>query len=296
MKPVSFDYFAPTTVNEAVALLEEHGDDAKILAGGQSLVPMMNFRLVRPTCLVDINQIRDLAYIHEKDDRLHIGAITRHRDLETSTLVQQSNGLLFEGVQLIGHTAIRTRGTVGGSIIHADPTAELPAILAALDGEVRLIGPNGQRTISWRDLFVTFFTTVIEPVEICDEIIIPRLPSSAGWAFEEFTRRHGDFAVAGVAAVIVADNNDCCTDARLAITGTAPTPIRATQAESFLVGKSLKQTTLDEAGRLVATEVEPESDVHATANYRQHLAGALTTRALQRAVERCLSRKDQREK
>ena len=296
MKPVSFDYFAPTTVNEAVALLEEHGDDAKILAGGQSLVPMMNFRLVRPTCLVDINHIRDLAYIHEKDDRLHIGAITRHRDLETSTLVQQSNGLLFEGVQLIGHTAIRTRGTVGGSIIHADPTAELPAILAALDGEVRLIGPNGQRTISWRDLFVTFFTTVIEPVEICDEIIIPKLPSSAGWAFEEFTRRHGDFAVAGVAAVIVADNNDCCTDARLAITGTAPTPIRATQAESFLVGKSLKQTTLDEAGRLVATEVEPESDVHATANYRQHLAGALTTRALQRAVERCLSRKDQREK
>jgi len=294
MKPVSFDYFAPTTVNEAVALLEEHGDDAKILAGGQSLVPMMNFRLVRPTCLVDINHIRDLAYIHEKDDRLHIGAITRHRDLETSTLVQQSNGLLFEGVQLIGHTAIRTRGTVGGSIIHADPTAELPAILAALDGEVRLIGPNGQRTISWRDLFVTFFTTVIEPVEICDEIIIPRLPSSAGWAFEEFTRRHGDFAVAGVAAVIVADNNDCCTDARLAITGTAPTPIRATQAESFLVGKSLTQTTLDEAGRLVSTEVEPESDVHATANYRQHLAGALTTRALQRAVERCLSRKDQR--
>ena len=294
MKPVSFDYFAPTTVNEAVALLEEHGDDAKILAGGQSLVPMMNFRLVRPTCLVDINHIRDLAYIHEKDDRLHIGAITRHRDLETSTLVQQSNGLLFEGVQLIGHTAIRTRGTVGGSIIHADPTAELPAILAALDGEVRLIGPNGQRTISWRDLFVTFFTTVIEPVEICDEIIIPRLPSSAGWAFEEFTRRHGDFAVAGVAAVIVADNNDCCTDARLAITGTAPTPIRATQAESFLVGKSRTQTTLDEAGRLVSTEVEPESDVHATANYRQHLAGALTTRALQRAVERCLSRKDQR--
>ena len=296
MKPVSFDYFAPTTVNEAVALLEEHGDDAKILAGGQSLVPMMNFRLVRPTCLVDINHIRDLAYIHEKDDRLHIGAITRHRDLETSTLVQQSNGLLFEGVQLIGHTAIRSRGTVGGSIIHADPTAELPAILAALDGEVRLRGPNGQRTISWRDLFVTFFTTVIEPVEICDEIIIPKLPSSAGWAFEEFTRRHGDFAVAGVAAVIVADNNDCCTDARLAITGTAPTPIRATQAESFLVGKSLTQTTLDEAGRLVATEVEPESDVHATANYRQHLAGALTTRALQRAVERCLSRKDQREK
>ncbi len=296
MKPVSFDYFAPTTVNEAVALLEEHGDDAKILAGGQSLVPMMNFRLVRPTCLVDINHIRDLAYIHEKDDRLHIGAITRHRDLETSTLVQQSNGLLFEGVQLIGHTAIRSRGTVGGSIIHADPTAELPAILAALDGEVRLRGPNGQRTISWRDLFVTFFTTVIEPVEICDEIIIPKLPSSAGWAFEEFTRRHGDFAVAGVAAVIVADNNDCCADARLAITGTAPTPIRATQAESFLVGKSLTQTTLDEAGRLVATEVEPESDVHATANYRQHLAGALTTRALQRAVERCLSRKDQREK
>ena len=296
MKPVSFDYFAPTTVNEAVALLEEHGDDAKILAGGQSLVPMMNFRLVRPTCLVDINQIRDLAYIHEKDDRLHIGAITRHRDLETSTLVQQCNGLLFEGVQLIGHTAIRTRGTVGGSIIHADPTAELPAILAALDGEVRLIGPNGQRTISWRDLFVTFFTTVIEPVEICDEIIIPKLPSGAGWAFEEFTRRHGDFAVAGVAAVIVTDNNDCCTDARLAITGTAPTPIRATQAESFLVGKSLTQTTLDEAGRLVSTEVEPESDVHATADYRKHLAGALTTRALQRAVERCRSRKDQREK
>jgi len=287
MKPPPFDYFAPATLEEAVALLEKHGDDAKVLAGGQSLVPLLNFRLVRPKCLVDINHIAGLDYIKESDGKLRIGALTRHRAVETSPLVRQKNGLLFEAVQLIGHPAIRTRGTVGGSIAHADPTAELCAVMVALDGEIQAAGPGGRRrSIGWKDFFVTYFTTTLEPGEICAEVILPMLSPKAGWAFEEFAHRHGDFAIVGAAAVIEADAKNRCTQARLAISGAAPMPVRATTAEKFLQGQELTAKTLEEAGRHAAEQVEPDSDLHASAEYRQHLAAVMTTRALKRAVER----------
>ena len=285
MKPAPFDYAAPATVDEAVTLLAARGDEAKILAGGQSLVPMMNFRLVRPAYLIDINRIDSLAGIAERDGRLHIGAMTRHRAVERSALVGEKNGLLAEGVRLIGHAAIRSRGTVGGSIVHADPTAELPAILAALDGAVKVVGPNGRRTIGWRDLFQTYFTTSLEPSEICEEVIIPTLPPGAGWAFEEFARRHGDFAVVGIAVVLWAEGGRC-TEARIAVTGAGPTPVRATEAEACLTGEAPTPALFEEAGRRVVEAVEPDADLHASEAYRRHLAKVLTVRALRRAAAR----------
>ena len=217
---------------------------------------------------------------------LRIGAMTRHRDVERSPLVERLNGLLFEGVRYIGHGAIRARGTVGGSIVHADPTAELPLMLAALDGEVRVAGPRGSRCIKWDDLLLSYFTTSIEPGEICDEVLMPVLPPSAGWGFEEFTHRFGDFAIVAVAAIVQVDSTRRCTEARLAVGGASATPIRIRAAEQFLIGQSLTEAVLGEAAQIVSRDVEPESDLHASDVFRRHLAGTMAARALRRAANR----------
>ena len=292
MKPAPFEYFAPTSLDEAVGLLDQYGEDAKILAGGQSLVPMMNFRLVRTACLIDINGLSELAYIEEADGGLRVGALTRQRDLERSELVRGRNGLLIEGVRLIGHPAIRTRGTVGGSIVHADPTAELPAILAALDGEVRVTGPSGSRALGWQDFFLMYFTTALDPTEICVEVVFPSLSSGAGWAYQEFTHRHGDFALVGVAAVLEVDSSGGCSMARIAVAGVGPTPERAGGAEAFLLGQRLDRDVFQHAARLVSEEIEPEADLHASEDYRRHLAATMAVRALERAAERLKGRGD----
>jgi CO/xanthine dehydrogenase FAD-binding subunit len=286
MKPAPFEYFAPQTVPEALALLEEHGDEAKILAGGQSLVPMMNLRLVRPGVLIDINRVAGLSYINHSDGQLHIGAMTRHRDVERSPIVERLNGLLFDGIRYIGHSAIRARGTVGGSIVHADPTAELPLLMTALDGEVRVIGRAGRRTIKSDEFFVTYFTTSIEAAEICEEVVIPVLPATTGWGFEEFTHRSGDFAIAAVAAVIEPDAERRCRTARLAVAGAGAVPVRIRAAEQFLAGKTVTPAVVAEAARLVSAEVQPEADLHASEAFRRHLAGTMAARALQKAVGR----------
>jgi CO/xanthine dehydrogenase FAD-binding subunit len=286
MKPAPFEYFAPESVPEVLALLSEHGDDAKILAGGQSLVPMMNFRLVRPKVLVDINHVAGLSYIREDNGHLLIGSMTRHRQVESSGTVERRNGLLADGVRYIGHGAIRARGTVGGSIVHADPTAELPLVLAALDGEVRVIGPGGQRAIRADDFFVSYFTTSMEPGEMCEAVAMPALPDGAAWGFEEFSHRAGDFAIVAVAAVIAADANRRCASARLAVGGVGATPVRARTAEQYLVGQVLTPAVVREAARIASGEVEPESDLHASAAFRRHLTGTIATRALDRAMSR----------
>jgi CO/xanthine dehydrogenase FAD-binding subunit len=286
MKPAPFDYFAPDSVAEVLALLDQHGEDAKILAGGQSLVPMMNLRLVRPKVLIDINHVSGLSYIRQTNGELRIGAMTRHRDVERSPLVERLNGLLFEGIRYIGHSAIRSRGTVGGSIVHADPTAELPLLLAALDGAVRIAGPAGSRTVKWHELFMSYFTTSIAPGEICEEIVMPVLPRRAGWGFEEFTQRAGDFAIVAVASIVQVDAAGRCTAATLAVGGVGATPVRARAAEQFLTGQLLSDEILSEAARIVSRDVEPESDLHASDEFRRHLAGTLTMRALRRAVKR----------
>jgi CO/xanthine dehydrogenase FAD-binding subunit len=286
MKPAPFEYFAPRSVPEALGLLDEHGDDAKILAGGQSLVPMMNLRLVRPRVLVDINHVAGLSYIREADGQLRIGAMTRHRDVERSPMVERLNALLFDSIRYIGHGAIRARGTIGGSIVHADPTAELPLMLAALDGSVRVVGPTGHRDIRWDELFLTYFTTSIDAREICEEVIVPVLPETAVWGFKEFTHRFGDFAIVGVAAVVEVDASRRCSRARLAVAGAGATPVRIRAAEQFLAGQALTPSVCAEAGRIVANEVQPESDLHASEAFRRHLAGTMAVRALHEALGR----------
>src|SRR5206468_11880762 len=224
VKPAKFDYHAPTRLDDAVALLQRYGGDAKILAGGQSLMPLLNFRLSRPAALVDLNRIASLAYIREENGQVRLGAMTRQRTIEFSPVVARRLPLLSEATKWVGHLPIRTRGTIGGSIAHADPSAEYPAVLAALEGEVVARGARGERVIRAADLFQTYLTTSLAPDEILTEVRLPAMPAGAGYALEEFSRRHGDFAIVGIAAMVVRDGQRCKL-ARLATAGAGPVPV-----------------------------------------------------------------------
>jgi carbon-monoxide dehydrogenase medium subunit len=256
VKPPRFEYHAPGTVDEAVALLARYGGDAKVLAGGQSLMPMLNFRLTRPAALVDVNRIPALAYLREDDGTVALGAMTRQRTIEFSPVVARRLPLLHEATRWVGHLPIRSRGTVGGSIAHADPSAEYPAVLTALDGEVVAQGPRGRRTLRPRELFETYLTTRLAPDELLVEVRLPAMPAGAGSAFEEFARRHGDYALCGVAAIADA----------FSFVGMGATPVR-------FVGDI----------REAVEQLEPEDDIHATATYRRHLALRLAERVVERA-------------
>lgn len=286
MKPAPFEYFAPTSVAEALALLAQHADDAKPLAGGQSLVPLMNFRLARPGVVVDLNRIPELQYIRAHDGGLAIGAMTRQRAAERDPLVRGRCPLLAEALPLVGHLAIRTRGTIGGSLAHADPAAELPAVAAALDAELVVRGPSGERVLKPDAFFLTYLTTTLEPTELLVEVRLPPWPSGAGWAFEELSRRHGDFAIVGVAAVLQLDQRGQVADARLACIGAAPTPARARAAEEALRGQPATAESFRAAAELVVAALDPQSDVHASAEYRREVAKVLARRALQAALAR----------
>ncbi|MEE8300875.1 MAG: xanthine dehydrogenase family protein subunit M [Candidatus Tectomicrobia bacterium] len=290
MKPAPFSYVAPATVEEAVALLEEHGDTAKLLAGGQSLVPMMNFRLARPNYIIDLNRVEGLDYIIERDNALVIGAMTRQRSLERSDLVRQHYPLILEATVLIGHPAIRNRGTVGGSIAHADPAAELPAILLASGGSVQVQGPQGSRQVAAEDLFFTYFTTTLEANEILTEVHFPRWPDGTGWCFLEESRRHGDFAMVGVAALVSLEPEGQCTQVAVSITGVGGAPYRVDEAPSILVGQTVDAERIAQVAQAASDGVDPEGDIHASAEFRQHLSGVLTRRALTQAVERAAER------
>lgn len=286
MKPAPFTYTAPSTLAEAIALLVQHGEAAKLLAGGQSLVPMMNFRLARPEYLVDLNRLQGLDYIREQPEGLVIGAMTRHRAVERSELVRQHYPLLWEATQLIGHPAIRNRGTVGGSIAHADPAAELPAVLLAYGGSVLAQGPQGSRAISAAELFVTYFTTALADNEILTEVRLPRWQPGTGWCFLEESRRHGDFAMVGAAALVTLDAAQCCTHAAVALTGVGGVPYAVPEAATILIGQTPEATRIAEVAQAAAAGVEPEGDIHASAAFRRHLSEVLTRRALQQALAR----------
>jgi aerobic carbon-monoxide dehydrogenase medium subunit len=285
MKPPRFDYHAPRTIEQAVDLLARYGGEAKVLAGGQSLMPMLNFRLARPAALVDVNRISELAYLREDHGTLAFGALTRQRTIEFSPLVARRLPLLREATRWVGHLPIRSRGTIGGSLAHADPSAEYPAVLTALDGEVVVQGPRGRRTLKPAGLFETYLTTRLAPDELLVEVRLPAAPAGAGYAFEEFARRHGDFALVGIAASIVRDGSRC-TAARLAAAGAGPVPVRLRAAEEILQRDGLGDAALEAASARAAELVEPDSDVHASAAYRRHLTRVLTARALRRALER----------
>ena len=284
MKPAKFDYHAPTSLDDAVALLQRYGGDAKILAGGQSLMPLLNFRLSRPAALVDLNRIASLAYIREENGQVRLGAMTRQRTIEFSPVVARRLPLLSEATKWVGHLPIRTRGTIGGSIAHADPSAEYPAVLTALEGEVVASGPKGERVVKAKDLFLTYLTTSLESDEVLSEIRLPVMPMGAGFALEEFARRHGDFAIVAIAAMVVPDATRC-KQARLATAGAGPVPVRLRAAEEILERDGVTDAAIDAAARRAAELVSPDSDIHASADYRRHLTMVLTRRALKRALK-----------
>ena len=287
MKSAPFAYDAPETVEQAVALLVEQGPDAKLLAGGQSLVPLMNMRLAKPSVLVDINRIAALRFIRvDEDGSLVIGAGTRQIEVERSSDVATGWPMLAEALPLVGHTTIRNRGTVGGSLAHADPSAELPIAAVALDATFRLVGPGGERTVRAREAYLGYLTTVIEPNEVLTEIRFPAPAPRTGSAFLEVSRRFGDFAVVAAAATVSLDDQGRCTGAAVALGGVGATPILAGPRDGELTGRRPDEATIREASRLYAEGLEPPEDLHADAAYRSEVAGVLMRRALTAAAER----------
>ena len=283
MKPSAFEYHTPQSVEEAVELLDRYGDEAKIIAGGQSLVPMMNFRLARPEILIDINGIKELEYIKSEGDELVIGALTRERDIEKSPLVMEQFPFLAQAISYIGHSAIRNRGTIGGSLVHADPSAELPTALCALNGKLKVVGPSGEKILEPEEFFLTYLTTSLEPSDLLTEVRIPALPEKTGWSFSELSRRSGDFAIVAVGILLFSEAPGVCREARIAMGGVAATPMRAQEAEALLAGQELSEDLIAKAALQAAEETDTEPDYHASAEYRMDMARVFVKRGLQEA-------------
>ncbi len=288
MKPAPFEYAAPSSLDEAISLLQQHGDeDVKLLAGGQSLVPLLSMRMARPELLIDLNPIDELQYIREENGGLAIGAMTRKRAVEESELVRRLQPVLLAATQLVAHPQIRNRGTVGGSMAHADPAAEYPALAIVLGAELRTAGPDGERRIAAEDFFQSYLTTALEPVEVLTEVRVPILAPGTGWSFLEVARRHGDFAMSGAAVTLRLDGGGSISEARIVLFGVGPTPVRVREVEQRVMGEQPSDRLFQEAGRVAGEGLEdPLSDVHASAEFRRHLARVLTARALGEAVER----------
>jgi CO/xanthine dehydrogenase FAD-binding subunit len=282
VKPGKFAYLRATSVEEVLWAIQEYGYDATILAGGQSLVPMLNMRLARPGVLVDVNGLRELDGI-ESNGSLSIGALTRQAKVEHSPEVAAAAPLLAEAVPYIGHRAIRNRGTVGGNVAHADGASELPAVLVALGAEIVAVGQGGERVIPAEDFFVTHYTTALDG-EMLTHVRIPKHATPPRSAFIEIARRHGDFALVGVAVALKVDESGACRDPRIVLSGVGGTPVRARQAEAALDGNVPSAELLAEIERAVHQEVTPPSDVHATADYRKRVAGVIARRAVARAA------------
>ncbi|HEV7664574.1 MAG TPA: xanthine dehydrogenase family protein subunit M [Chloroflexota bacterium] len=285
MKPAPFEYVAPRSIDEAIAALAEGGADAKILAGGQSLIPLLNFRLARPTLLVDLNRVIELAYVTPRDGGVAIGAMTRQRTAEHTPELAHAQPLLVEAIGHVGHTAIRSRGTVGGSLAHADPAAELPAVAVCLEAQLTIAGPRGRRKVAAEDFFQGYLTTLLEPDEILIDSWLPPLRPRTGQAWVEFARRHGDFALAGVAVSLSLDAAGDVSAARIVLTGVGGKPERAREAETLLSGGSIAERA-SAAANAARSAIDPDSDIHASKEYRTHLAGVLTERAIRLAYER----------
>jgi carbon-monoxide dehydrogenase medium subunit/2-furoyl-CoA dehydrogenase FAD binding subunit len=286
MKPCAFEYFNPQSVQEAIELLDRYGDEAKIIAGGQSLVPMMNFRLARPEILIDITGIKELDYVKTEGDELVIGALTRERDIEQSPLVVEKWPILSKAISFIGHSAIRNRGTIGGSLVHADPSAEIPTSLCALNGNVKVVGPSGEKILEPEEFFMTYLTTSLEPSDLLVEVRIPALPEKTGWSFGELSRRSGDFAIVAVGILLFTETAGVCREARISMGGVAPTPVRAEEAEALLAGQKITEKLIAEAAQQAAEETDTEPDYHASAEYRMDMARVFVKRGLQEACNR----------
>jgi CO/xanthine dehydrogenase FAD-binding subunit len=291
MKPARFEYYAPLELQETLNLLDRYGDEAKILAGGQSLMPLINLRLARPSVIIDINRLRNIDAISiAPDGGLTIGALARQRTLERSTIVQEQNPMLAAAMPLIGHFQIRNRGTIGGSLVHADPAAELPAVSLLLGGEFLLKSKSGSRYVAAADFFLGYLATDCRPGELLTEIRLPKWRTGEAWAVVEIARRKGDFALVGVALWAVLDGAEILQNARIVMFGVGGKPQTMEHAEALLNGRRIDQVLLGELSRVVAEELEPDSDVHASAAYRKEVGGVLVRRALQSALAKAKAR------
>jgi CO/xanthine dehydrogenase FAD-binding subunit len=291
MKPAPFKYIAATSLAHALALKAQHGDDAKFLAGGQSLIPAMNFRLARPAILIDINGIEGLAGVRPRAGAVGIGPLTRYRALQRDEALTKLYPLIGEALPHIAHPQIRNRGTIGGNLSHADPASELPAIALALRGRFRVQAAKRERWVEAKDFFAGALTTDLQPDEMLVELELPSSKPRTGSCFMEIARRRGDFAIAGVAAMVTLDERDVCAEVRLALCGVGETPVDASSAADGLIGQNLSEQALSEqAIREVAAclqkMIAPAGNVHATADYQRHVAGVLAERALSTACQR----------
>lgn len=290
MKPAAFEYLAPDSLEAALESKSEHGEDAKLLAGGQSIVPAMNFRVTQPKLLLDLNKINELSYIRKENGSLRIGAMTRQSEVETSSLVASKSPLIAETMPHIAHPQIRNRGTFGGNLAHADPASELPVVAAALNARFLAKSSDGERWIDAKDFFLGFFTISLNPEEILTEIEIPDLPPNTGWSFMEITRRKGDYAMAGVAVLITLEKDMKCKKARLVYLNVGDGPIEAKMAAETLSGEMITEDSIHLVAKSAANEeIDPFGNVHATPEYQRHLTRILTQRALKKAFERAQS-------
>jgi len=286
MIPASFEYFRPKAMGEAFALLEQHGEEAKILSGGQSLIPMMKLRLARPAYIIDINEIPGLRYVKEEDGYLKIGGLTHEADLEASALIQSKYPIILDTASLIADPQVRNMATVGGNLAHGDPANDHPATMLALNAQVIATGSHGQRAIPVKDFFLSLFTTALQHGEILTEIRIPIPPARSGGAYFKLERKVGDFATVGVAAQVSLDSNQACERAGIGLTNVGPTPIKAKKAEEFLRGKTLDEFHIKQAARLAVEDARPSPDLRGPAEYKAGMVKELTRRALTRARER----------
>jgi carbon-monoxide dehydrogenase medium subunit len=280
MKPPRFEYHDPATLEDALGLLARHGDAARVLAGGQSLMPMLNFRLARPGHVIDVNRLADLATVNATGDGLRIGALVRQRTLERLPVIRKRCPLVAQAMPFVGHPQIRSRGTLGGSLAHADPAAELPAVMVALDARLTVMSARGRRAVAAEDFFVAALTTAMAADELLTEIAIPPWPARTGSSMQEVAIRRGDFALGGVVTMLTLDAQGRVASARIVCFGVGPRPTRSLDAERSLAGGPPSAAAFAEAGRLASAGVDPADDIHASAAYRKRLADVLTRRAL----------------
>lgn len=284
--PAAFDYHVAKTVDDAIALLEQYGDEAKLLAGGHSLLPTMKLRLAQPGHLIDLGRLDGLSYIREESGYVAIGALTTYATIERSDLLRHQFTLLPEGTSQIGDQQVRNRGTIGGSVAHSDPAADMPGLVLALKATIIAQGPNGQREIAADDFFRDLFETALEPNEVITELRVPKLPEHSGSAYEKLANRASHYAVAGSAVVVSLNADKTCTSVSVVITGASVKPSRASAVESALVGKVLDEATIAEAASHAADGLELVEDIHGSKAYRAQMAGVMTKRAILRAIER----------
>ena len=286
MYPVAFEYLKPSSISEAVALLQQYGEDAKLLAGGQSLVPMMKLRLARPKVVIDIHRIADLNYIREEADQIRCGAMTRHAQIEESELIRKKVSMLCEAAATIGDAQVRNRGTLGGALVEADPAGDYGAVVLALNARMKCRGPRGERVIPATDFFTFAYTTVLQTDEILTEIIFPLPPSGSAGAYLKLERVSGDFAIAGAAVQMSLDVNGTCREIGVGVTGAGTVPQKALVVESLLLDRKITTELIAEAGRLIQEGADPIEDTRGSAAYKRKALSAILRRAIAESLRR----------